>query len=91
MTQTNFQKYLCVDPSFFCSIKRFNELPKVLQKMKQSDSEIVLPSLLKPLLKNMRESDNVNYPSDYDVLELLKKWNPKIYPNRKIKYRKRND
>ena len=43
--------------AFFSSIKRFNELTKVLQKMKNNDSQIVLPSLLKHFIKNIRESD----------------------------------
>ncbi len=47
--KTNFQKYLCVDPSFFSSVKRFDTLPDVLNNLKNSESKIVLPSSLKPL------------------------------------------
>ena len=83
----NFQKYLCVDPSFFSSIKRLNELPKVLKKMQNNDSQIVLPSLLKPLSKNMRELDNGDYPLDDNVLELLQKWYPEFNRKNNSDYR----
>lgn len=83
----DFQKYLCVDPSFFTTAKRFDDLFKVLKKMRHSNSEIVLPSLLKPLSKNMKEFDvDGNTPND-PVLELLKQWDPKFNEQNESDYR----
>lgn len=87
MSTTYLRKYLCVDPSFFSSVKRFDELPKMLKKMKTNDSQIVLPSLLKHLSKNMNKFESNNIPSDDHVLEILQKWGSKIKEKKGSEYK----
>ena len=48
-SKTNFQKYICVDQSFFTSTKKLDSLPSVLRELKNDDS------------KTNKESNNIFY------------------------------
>jgi len=84
-SKTNFQKYICVDPSFFTSTKRFDSLTPVLKNLKKVGSKIVISTFLKPLFPNLddehqvrvldgnqNEMDDVNS----EIVNLLQQWNP---------------
>ncbi len=73
-TKLNFQEYLCVDLSFFAGVKRLETLTKVVDSLKQSNSKIVLPSILKSLFPSQNDFNEKIFPES-DVIELLKKWN----------------
>ena len=82
-SKTNFQKYICVDPSFFTSTKRLDSLPSVLRELKNDDSKIVIPSFLRPLFdidEHKNNLDDVNTERLVDVnpeiLDFLHDWNP---------------
>jgi hypothetical protein len=74
LTIDKFQKYICVDPGFFSTLKRFESLSSVLDNLKTSNSQIVLPSLLKSISPY---SDNFNekISSEDDAVKLLQSWN----------------
>ncbi len=70
-----FQKYICIDPGFFSTLKRFDSLPSVLDNLKNSNSQIVLPSLLRSL-SPYSDKANEKISSDDDAVKLLQLWNP---------------
>jgi hypothetical protein len=68
-----------VDPGFFSTPKRFDSLPGVLEKL-SSESQVVLPSLLRPLAPNPNKPSERNSP-DTDIVKLLRNWNPSFEKN----------
>jgi hypothetical protein len=77
MVTINFQEYLCVDPSFFTSVKRLESLSILLNSLKHPDSKIVLPSELKPLFPSQTDFNEIISPES-KIIELLKKWNSNL-------------
>ena len=74
-SDTYFQKYICVDPSFFTSTKRLDSLPSVLRELKNDDSKVVIPSFLRPLFdldEHQNDLDGVNP----EILNFLHGWDP---------------
>ena len=74
------QKYVCVDPGFFSTPKRLDSLPDVLDNLKNSESQVVLPSLLRPLTPNRDNLNESNF-NDTDIVKLLRNWNPSFEKN----------
>ena len=76
--KSSFQKYICVDPSFFTSVKRFDTLSPVIHELKKDDSKIVIPTFLKPLF-DLEERQNDLDGVNPDVASILKEWNTLIF------------
>ena len=82
--KTNFKKYLCVDPSFFTKVERFDSLPPVLDDLKNSDSKIVIPTFLRPLFSSqfdLDERQDVQIAVDSNIENTLQKWDASFNKN----------
>tara|TARA_B110000438_G_C15770098_1_gene631478 strand:+ start:944 stop:1654 length:711 start_codon:yes stop_codon:yes gene_type:complete len=74
---TAFQKYLCIDPSFFTKKKRIEKLPDVLTNLSTTETTIVLPSFLKSFIDSENNLDekisNNDEITDIENFKILKK------------------
>jgi hypothetical protein len=79
---TAFHEYLCIDPSFFTKKKRIEKLPSILNELKNTNSQIVLPSFLKSFIEsedNLNEkTSNDHEITDMNNFKILQKIDPSL-------------